>query len=180
MKRRIVTIMTAALLFGSPVVALAQSAAPLSAPEHAAAAAEAPAPDESPPGDAAPQAGADGASRIAVPDDAASDWQANAADFYTAIQSGRWLQAVALGMLLVVFALRRFGTKFSGYFKTRQGGWVLNFGTATAVSIAASMLAVGKLSIGTLLDALMLGFAAAGAYQAARDAKRARDAAAGV
>lgn len=93
-----------------------------------------------------------------------------------AIRAGRWLDALALALLLVVFVARRIGALVCPWLRTRAGGWSLNFGTAACVAVASEILAGTSITVGTALDGLLVGLAAAGAYQLAKDTGRKRDA----
>lgn len=176
MKKYLTAAAVAAMLAGAPAVSLAAPGARVVACGLALAPAQVAAPADAAPAASAPPAASQGASAATdAPADAATDWQANVVDLVTAVMAGRWLDAVVLAMLLIVAGLRAFGRKISPWFATRAGGWTLNLSSATMLSMAVSLRTTGGLTFGTLLDALLIGLAAAGGYQALRDVKHARD-----
>ena len=165
MKSKIIAAAFAATLAAAPV-AMAQEV--VSAPLTDAGAA----PTEQPPAPAEAASGDSGARGADVAQaDPADDVSGNAAKLYQAVRSGRWLAAVAAALLLAVYVVRRFALRRVAWFQSRAGGWAVNFGLAAATAIAVE-IQMGVVGLATILDALALGFTAAGAYEGVRDPKR--------
>jgi hypothetical protein len=92
-----------------------------------------------------------------------------------AIQHGQILLAVALGLMLIVFALRFVAGKApdSGIGKvlsSRWGGWVLNFVLSLAGAIGTALAAGVPISGALVLTALVGSLTASGLWQLVSDA----------
>lgn len=162
MKTKILVAAFAATLAAAPV-AMAQNAT--SAPLSDAGAVGTDTGDNAAKPDTAPLAARREGLAEADPSD---DIRGNSAELYDAIRSGRWLAALAAGLLVAVFVVRKFLLKRVSWFQTRSGGWAVNFGLAALTAVAVE-IRMGTIGLATILDALALGFTAAGVYEGVRD-----------
>jgi hypothetical protein len=99
-----------------------------------------------------------------APLDPGSDPGGFFAQVSAAIGARNWLLLVALVVLLVVWGLRRWGSRWVPWFGTDTGGAVLAL-IVGAVGAAATELAAGKpLTLAVVVGGLSLGFTAAGGW----------------
>lgn len=163
----------------SPIVAYAQQdAAP------AAIDAATPAPDPGSAGVPAPDAGfkpdptagepPDPDRPHSPPDAGETDPVSIGQEIFWRIRSGEWLPALAAALVLLVWAVRRFLSKFVPWFKTKLGGYVVAFTTSLALTVSAAITAGESISFGLFTMALGAAWAAAGGYDALRDALAAK------
>lgn len=83
-----------------------------------------------------------------------------------AARAGKWPLLVALALIGVVAAVRKWVPWAP--LKGKLGGWVLNFVGAAAIAVSAALQGGASLK-DAILPALGLAFAAAGGYEALRD-----------
>lgn len=86
------------------------------------------------------------------------------------IKEGRALPAVGAGLCLAVAAARAgLGAWVTPWFKTKLGGYVLGFGSASALYLGTSFLAGQGVTLSLLLYAIGVGWTAAGGLETFRD-----------
>jgi hypothetical protein len=92
---------------------------------------------------------------------------------YGFIKNGEHLPAVGAGVMLFVWLLRWGHTKLPApigpFFKTKLGGYLLGFGTAANVYLGTALMANKGWTIGLLVQAVGVGFTAAGSWDAVKD-----------
>jgi hypothetical protein len=94
-----------------------------------------------------------------------------AQDLLSGLLSGRYLVAVAAALLLLVAALRAgLARLVHPWFASRPGGYVISLTTAVAAYLGTAWRAGAPVSIGIVLAAIGASLAAAGGWEAARDA----------
>lgn len=89
---------------------------------------------------------------------------------YEFMRSGKGTAAVGVVTMLLVWALRNpllFG-RFD-FFKTKLGGYVLNFGTALAQYVAGTLVANEPVTFALFANAFGAGFLAAGGWEGLKD-----------
>lgn len=161
---RLTATMTSAALIAAlsaPLVALAQPAGDASIVAH----------DAAPAADAALVAAGEAAPAAGAPHDAASDADPVrlGVEIYGRIRSGEWLPALAAVLVLLVWGIRRFASKFSKWFETRAGGYTVSLITSLSLTFAAAFNAGEPFSVGLLTAAVGAAWAAAGGFEALRD-----------
>jgi hypothetical protein len=93
------------------------------------------------------------------------DMAAFAGAVLAAVQAKNWAMLVALGLVLLVWAARKFGGKFWPFLTTDRGGALLSLVGGLALSIAAAAAAPGASGIGSvLLSGLLMAATASGTY----------------
>ncbi len=80
-----------------------------------------------------------------------------------------WAAAFAGILMILIALLRKFGGKLSGWFKTKRGGWALNFGSAFGLTVALAFWTGMGWSWGLIPAAFGFGLAASGGYKAFKD-----------
>lgn len=138
----------------APLVALAQSDAGAEIVAHDAS---------------QPAVAADSGVAAPAPAPEAADPVGLAGELYSRLQSGEWLGAFGVGLVLLVFGLRRFAGKLSGWFNGKAGGYVLSFGTAVAMTFGTAIMAGEPVSFGLLTLALSAAWIASGQFDGLRD-----------
>ena len=91
------------------------------------------------------------------------------AEIYSRIRSGEWLPAFAALLMLLIWAVRRFGGKLVPALNSKLGGYLVGVGTAFAVTLAAWASSGEPFSFGVLTGALGAAWAASGGYDTIRD-----------
>lgn len=81
-----------------------------------------------------------------------------------AILAGQYTAAAALGLVLAVALLRRYGSRALPWLHSDVGGAVLALGTSLGGALATALMAGASLSGGLLWTALGVAIAAAGGY----------------
>lgn len=89
-----------------------------------------------------------------------------------AARSGEWFLVFALGLIVLVFALRLAADRFEQlvFMKTRWGGWGLTFVGAFASTLGTSLGAGVPFAWAQVWAALSLAFVAAGGFEFVKDA----------
>lgn len=87
-----------------------------------------------------------------------------AKQIFDAVMGGQWTLVAALALMLVVFALRKFGAARLPWLASDAGGAVAVLLTSVLGAVATALTAGEVLSPALLLKALQVGFAAAGGW----------------
>lgn len=80
---------------------------------------------------------------------------------FTAVMSGQWFLSAALGLMLIVLALRQLPIPA---LKTDAGGVLLNFGTSLSLALATAALAGASFTWPAFWVAVNMAATAAGVY----------------
>lgn len=95
---------------------------------------------------------------------------------YDAVRGGKWLGAVALLVVALVWAARRWGGKMVPWLRTDRGGAVLALAVSVLGALANAVLAgEGVPGWGVLWSALQVGFLAAGGFAVVKKILRPSD-----
>ena len=81
-----------------------------------------------------------------------------------AVTSRNWALAASLGVVVVVYLLRKLGGQRIPFLRTDRGGAVLVLATSFAGAVANAILAGGAFSPALLITALTVAIGAAGGY----------------
>lgn len=97
-------------------------------------------------------------------------------DLWSAAKAGRFLAASLLATLLVVGAIRKWGSKLPGmaWTTTRWGGWLVNGVTAAAAVLVIPAQAGVTLTFPMVTNAIVAGLGAAGLINLMKDSKEAK------
>jgi hypothetical protein len=101
---------------------------------------------------------------------AETDPVSTATKFYKALRSGEYLPAFGFGLFLLIAIFRWVGSKFSGWFKTKRGGYVTAAISAFGVTLGAAFSAGEPFSWSLLGIALGIAWTASGGLETASDA----------
>lgn len=95
------------------------------------------------------------------------------------LQAGEWIMAFGGALVGVVWVLRTLLAPRVAWFKTRLGGWALNFGTAGVLAIGTAMMAAGPaaISISLMMSAFSAALLASGGWAAVSDLIKSRNSA---
>ena len=88
---------------------------------------------------------------------------------YERLHNGEWLMAFGGMLILIVFLVRKVLSKWIKWFDTKLGGYTVSFGTAMLLALGTALLAGQGISIGLMLTAVSVAFAASGGWEAVND-----------
>jgi hypothetical protein len=83
---------------------------------------------------------------------------------FDAARDGKWLSLLALGLIGLVWAIRKFAAPKVPFFGTGEGGAVVNFGTGFLLALATAILAGSPPSWAMAWVSLQTSFLAAGGW----------------
>lgn len=96
----------------------------------------------------------------------AADPTSTIANLYSYITTGKGTAALGAALTLIVFVLRHYALgSWIPWFKTKVGGYVLNFGTPLLAYLATGLSSGAPFSVSLLINALGAGWVAAGAWE---------------
>jgi hypothetical protein len=101
---------------------------------------------------------------VASPDDPGAFFTAIVA----AIQGGQWRVVAVLGVVALVWAAKRYGSKWWPFLGTSRGGALLALVAGVVSTFGPALVAGTPFSVKLLLDALLLGVTAAGGWVVVR------------
>lgn len=93
--------------------------------------------------------------------DTPSDFIANVVD---SVKGGNWRALAALGIVVLVWATRKFGAKYWDFLGTDKGGAALVLFAGILSQIAVVIFGHDPLSVKTIINGVVLGFTAAGGW----------------
>ena len=117
------------------------------------------------------QAAASPTPAAAAPDPE-SDLVGYAVSLYKAVQGRQWVLLVALLVVGLVAAARRFGVRWIPWLATKAGGIVLALVGGVAGTLALALGTGGAFSASLIVDGIVAGLTAAGLYDARKLVKR--------
>jgi hypothetical protein len=92
-----------------------------------------------------------------------------AGTLYEALRDRRWIVVVGIGMVLLVWGLRKIPFKNIAFFQTKIGGWLLAFTMASAVEFGAALSAGQPPTFALLVTTLGLTWTASGGWSDLKD-----------
>jgi hypothetical protein len=96
------------------------------------------------------------------PEPGTADWLAA---IYSAVVNGEWKIVAGLGLSMLAFALRTWGTKLIPWFGTKLGGTTLLFAASLAATFSVTLSVGAKITLATVLTAISTAAAAAGIWE---------------
>jgi hypothetical protein len=105
---------------------------------------------------------------IATSPDAAPSLE-TAGTLYEALRDRRWAVVVGIGMVVLVWGLRKIPFKNIAFFQTKIGGWLLAFTMASAVEFGAALSAGQPPTFALLVTTLGLTWTASGGWSDLKD-----------
>jgi hypothetical protein len=92
-----------------------------------------------------------------------------ATQIYSKIKDGKWLPAVALILVLLIWGVQKLAAWKIEWFDSKLGKYAIAFGTAAASSVAMALWAGEGLSVGIFTAAIGAALAASGGFEALSD-----------
>lgn len=93
----------------------------------------------------------------------------------SAAKAGQWRLLAACFLVGLVWAARKWGSRFVPWLKTDRGGAVLVLCASLLLSVSTWLSGGGDLDLGLLFDALAMACTAAGAYSMSRRLTKPKD-----
>jgi hypothetical protein len=90
-------------------------------------------------------------------------------EIYSKMKDGKWLPAVALILILLIWGVQKLAAWKVKWFDSKLGKYLIAFGTAAASSASIALWAGDGLSVGLFTTAVGAALAAAGGFEALSD-----------